>query len=78
MWVKKLWARHRHANPGKIRHPAPMGRPAPSLPGRREHSAVLSARYASECEAVRLEDIEDCTGLHMPHNTTRYWQTRIW
>ena len=68
-WVKKLWARYRHRGPCRISYPAALGRPRGGLPGRREHSAVLSARYANEHGAVRLEaDIEAGTGLHIPHN----------
>ena len=43
-WVKKLWARYRYTDPGRIIYPAPMGRPEGGIPGRREHSAVLTAR----------------------------------
>ena len=70
VWVRKLYARYRHQKPSRISYPAPLGRPAGSLPGRREHSAVLTSRYAAENGAVRLVDyIEKSTGLHIPHNT---------
>ena len=67
--IRKLWAKHRRRKLSEISHPAPLGRPAAGLPGRREHSAVLSARYANEHGAVQLVgDIEEGTGLHIPHN----------
>ena len=34
-WVKKLWARYRYTDPGKIVYPAPVGRPENGLSGRR-------------------------------------------
>ena len=69
IWVKKLWARYRHTKPAKIQYPETMGRPPKGLHGRREHSAVLTSRYAAENGAVRLVDyIEESTGLHIPHN----------
>ena len=44
--------------------------PTGSVPGRREHSTVLSGRHRNECGAYWLEeDIEEDTGLHIPHNT---------
>ena len=70
VWVRKLYARYRHQKPSRISYPARLGRPAGSLPGRREHSAVLTSRYAAENGAVRLVDyIQESTGLHIPHNT---------
>ena len=33
--VKKLWARYRYTDPGKIVYPAPVGRPENGLSGRR-------------------------------------------
>ena len=69
-WVKKLWQRYRGYEPKNITYPARMGRPAGSVPGRREHSTVLSGRHRNECGAHGLEeDIEEDTGLHIPHNT---------
>ena len=68
-WVQKIWAKYRHQKSWKVLHAAPMGRPAAGLPGRREHSAVLTARYANEHGAMNLvEDIEARTGLHIPHS----------
>ena len=51
-WVKKLWARYRYTDPGRIIYPAPMGRPEGGIPGRREHSAVLTARTKDHLGAV--------------------------
>ena len=56
-WIQKLWARHKTHITGTISHPAPMGRPENSMPGRREHSAVLSARQGEHEGAVRLNGI---------------------
>ena len=42
-WVKKLWARYRSTGPSRMTYPCRMGRPVKSLPGRKEHSAVLQA-----------------------------------
>ena len=47
-----------------------MGRPADGLPGRREHSAVLSAYCKHRYGAVRTEVlIEQNEGMHIPHST---------
>ena len=82
IWVKKLWARYRHAREdlGQITYPRPMGRPKKQSPGRREHAAVLAHRTKYRHGAVKLEEcIEESTGLHIPHNTsTRYCGKRIW
>ena len=69
-WVQKLVKKYRGVKIGEISYPATMGRPKNSLPGRREHSAVLSA-FSRDCSgAVSLEkEIEKTTGIHMPHNT---------
>ena len=68
-WTKKIWARYRHAGDA-ITYPAPMSRPANGLPGRREHSAVLSAYCKHRYGAVRTEGlIEQNEGIHIPHNT---------
>ena len=68
-WVKKLWARYRYTDPGRIIYPAPMGRPEDGLPGRREHSAVLTARTEDHLGAVRLHGIiRDSTGINIPYN----------
>ena len=51
-------------------YPLPMGRPANGLPGRREHSAVLSAAEKKRSSARALEEIIGAsTGIHIPHNT---------
>ena len=68
-WVKKLWARYRHSDAGRIIYPAPMGRPKNGLPGRREHSAVLAARTGDHLGAVRLHGIiQASTGIDIPCN----------
>ena len=70
IWVKKLWARYRHAESAKITYSTRIGRPEAGLPGRREYSAVISARHKYACGAVKLEDrIRDDTGIHIPHMT---------
>ena len=70
-WVKKLWVRYKHADAGKILYPARMGRPENGLPGRREHSAVLSVRYREHLGAAGMQDgIRDSTGINIPHSTT--------
>ena len=71
IWVKKLWARHRHSGSGA---PAfrPLGRPAGGLYGRREHSVILNARQRHRRGARRLEaDIERLTGMHIPQHHTQ-------
>ncbi len=69
-WVQKICQRYSDVPIGEISYPVPLGRPKKSLPGRREHSAVLSA-VSGECSgAVSLErKIERTTGMHIPHNT---------
>ena len=70
-WVKKLWARYRYTDPGRIIYSAPMGRPEDGILGRREHSAVLTARTENHLGAVRLHGIiRDSTGINIP--ITRY------
>ncbi len=67
-WVQLLWARYKNAN--NVQYPYAMGRPIIGLPGRREHSAVLSVRATNHLAAKRIEDIiENQTGIHIPHNT---------
>ena len=69
IWVKKLWSRYRNCT-GTITYPLKMGRPENSLPGRREHSAVLSVQGKRRRGAVRAEkSIEQDIGIHIPHNT---------
>ena len=53
-WVKMLCARYRNVEIDRIAYPVPMGRPRDGLPGRREHSAVLTARRENHVGAVRL------------------------
>ena len=70
IWVKKMWARYRHAESAKIAYSMRIGRPEISMPGRREYSAVISARHKYVCGAVKLEDrIRDDTGIHILHMT---------
>ena len=67
-WVQKLWARYK--NSPSATYPLPMGRPANGLPGRREHSAVLSVNNGQRRGARNMEArIEKETGMHIPHNT---------
>ena len=69
IWVKKLWSRYRNC-PSIITYPLKMGRPENSLPGRREHSAVLSVQGRRRRGAVRVEkSIEQDIGIHIPHDT---------
>ena len=68
-WVKKLWARYRYTDPGRIIYPAPMGMPEDGFPGCREHSAVLTARTEDYLGAVRLHGIiRDSTGINILYN----------
>ena len=68
-WVKKISARYSNIDADKIVYPMPMGRPRDSLPGRREHSAVLTARRENHVGAVRLHRrIEESTGMNIPYN----------
>lgn len=67
-WVQKLQGRYGRAQ--EISYPLPMGRRVSGLPGRREHSAVLSAADGEYSGARTLERvIEKQAGLHIPHNT---------
>ena len=48
---------------------APIGRPEDGILGRREHSAVLTARTEDHLGAVRLHGIiRDSTGINIPYN----------
>ena len=53
-WVRKLWSRYRFTRPEDITWPPQMSRPVEGLPGRREHSAVLSCCNQGRRMAVRL------------------------
>ena len=55
-WIKKLWARYKHTDADKILYPARIGRPENGLPGRREHSAVLSVCYREHLGATGMQD----------------------
>ena len=66
-WVQKLWKRYRDAD--EISYPLPMGRPRRSSPGRREHSAALSAAAGSVRGAASLERVlRRFFGINIPHN----------
>ena len=70
-WVKKLWARCKHTDADKILYPARTGRPENGLPGRREHSAVLSVRYREHLGAAGMQNgIRDSTGINIPYSAT--------
>ena len=69
-WVQKICRRYSGVSIGKISYPGTLGRPKKSLPGRLEHSAVLSAVSDEYSGAVYLEgEIEAATGMHIPHST---------
>ena len=66
--VKKLWTRYKRTPVKQISHPSQMGRPESGMTGRREHSAVLSARYGEHLGAAELQDIiRTRTGMNIPH-----------
>ena len=68
-WVRKLFSRYGHLQPKDITYPPKMGRPSNGLPGRREHSAVISCCKQNRRMAVRLETIiEEEIGIHISHN----------
>ncbi len=68
-WVQKIARRYRGVRPADIVHLLPMGRPASTLLGRREHSAVLSAKERLRHGAGKIEgEIGRRTGIHIPHN----------
>ena len=68
-WVRKLWSRYRFTRPEDITWPPRMGRPVEGLPGRREHSAVLSCCSQGRRMAVRLETmVERSIGIHISHH----------
>ena len=70
IWVKKLWARYRGTRPACIAHPCRTGRKVKSLPGRRDHSAVLQA-YASKPGASSfIYDILSHDGQYIPAQHT--------
>ena len=68
-WVQKIARRYRGVKPADIAYPGPAGRPASTLLGRREHSAVLSAKGRLRHGACKIEgEIERSVGIHIPHN----------
>ena len=69
-WVRRLYARYRNVDLKDVTYPMRMGRPKSGLPGRREHSTVLAGRQTAHLGATGLEgEIEEATGLRIPHNT---------
>ena len=69
-WIRKLCARYRNVDLKDVVYPMRMGRRPNGMPGRKEHSAVLTYRQALHLGADELEGIiEEATGLHIPHNT---------
>ena len=67
-WVQRLWARYKDSP--NIAYPLPMGRPVKGLPGRLEHSSVLTAKNGRRQGARVMESrIEEEVGIHIPHNT---------
>ena len=67
--VQKIARRYRGVRPADIAYTGYAGRPALTLPGRREHSAVLSAKGRLRHGARKIEgEIEKRTGIHIPHN----------
>lgn len=63
-----MWSIYKDAS--TITYPLKMGRPVSSLPGSREHSAVLATNTDGHVGARHLEEIiESSTGVHIPHNT---------
>ena len=70
IWVKKLWVRYRYTESAKITYSTRIRRPEISMPGRKERSAVISARHKCACGAVKLEErVRDGIGIHIPHMT---------
>ncbi|MDE0526732.1 MAG: DDE-type integrase/transposase/recombinase, partial [Thaumarchaeota archaeon] len=68
-WVRKLWSRYGSMPVEDIAYPPRMGRPPGGLPGRREHSAVISCCRQDRRMAVRLEVIvREEIGIHIPHH----------
>ena len=69
-WIRKLCARYKDVDLKDVVYPIPRGRPPNGMPGRKEHSAVLTYRQAIHLGADELEGvIEEATGIHIPHNT---------
>ena len=69
-WIRRLYARYRNVDLKDVAYPTRTGRPKSGPPGRREHSAALAGRQTAHMGATGLErEIEEATGLRMPHNT---------
>ena len=69
-WNRKLCVRHRNVELKDVKYPMRMGQPSGGMPGRREHSAILTYRQAAYLGATGLEKVmENATGIHIPHNT---------
>ncbi len=43
-WIRCLYAKYRNVNLKDVAYPMRVGRPRSGMPGRREHSAVLTGR----------------------------------
>ena len=68
-WVRRLWSRYGSMPVEDITYPPRMGRPPGGLPGRREHSAVISCCRQDRRMAVRLEVIvREEIGIHIAHH----------
>ena len=68
-WVKRLARRYEGVPIDEIEYPRTMGRPRGGLPGRREHSLVVSSYYAHVEGATLLADsIEKSTGVRIAHH----------
>ena len=66
-WVKKIWSRYRYADINTISYESRAGRRVSSAYGRREHSAVLSARGNEHLGASILRArIRKRSGLNIP------------
>lgn len=66
-WVKKIWSRYRYADVNMISYKSRAGRRVGGMYGRREHSAVLSARGNGHLGASILRArIEERSGLNIP------------
>ena len=71
-WVKRLARRYRGIPVNEIVYPYTMGRPRDGLPGRREHSLVISAYYAHmEGATLLVASIEESTGVRIPHHVAQ-------
>lgn len=68
-WIRKLWSKYKFARLKDITYLTQMRHPFEGLPGRREHSAVISCHGQSRRMDVRLKIIiEEQSGIHIPHH----------